>query len=495
VSIRSVNPRTGAAFGPEFVDTTKSEMEAVLDAAVASARPWAATARVVRAQALEAIADRLDADGDALAELADAETALGAARLSGEVSRTTYQLRMFASLLRSADVSWDMHDEAVAGAPPAGRPDLRRVLAPLGPVAVFAASNFPFAFSVAGGDTASALAAGCPVIVKAHPAHPQTSAAVGAHVRAALDRTDAPAGTFAVVHGFEAGRGLVLDSRVRAAAFTGSYEGGRALFDLAAGRPDPIPFYGELGSVNPVLVTPGGARRSAELAAGYVESLTLGAGQFCTNPGLLLAPRDTVLDAVAAAAAQARGGTFLYEGIASRFEERAASLSKVEGVRVVYRGAAGSGLSAPVVIMATDAESALANAGALQAECFGPAGIVVEYNDPDDALAFVDQLHGCLVATVHGDESEPLAAQFVSAAARVAGRVVWNGWPTGVAVSPAQHHGGPFPSTTNALHTSVGATAVYRFLRPIAFQNMPSRLMPDVVRAQVLTEQDAVGDR
>jgi NADP-dependent aldehyde dehydrogenase len=390
---------------------------------------------------------------------------------------------MFASMLRDTDAWRDMHDEAVADAPPAGRPDLRRVLVPLGPVAVFAASNFPFAFSVAGGDTASALAAGCPVIVKAHPAHPQTSAAVGDHLRAAVDEAGAPAGTFDVVHGFESGRGLVLDSRVRAAAFTGSYEGGRALFDLAMSRADPIPFYGELGSVNPVFVTPRGAARSDELATGYVESLTLGTGQFCTNPGLLVAPRGTVLDAIVAAAARAQGGTFLYEGIASRFEERAALLSKVDGVRVLHRGPAGSGLSASVVIMATDVASALANAEALQVECFGPAGIVVEYDDPNDALAFADKLRGCLAATVHGEESEPLAAQFVSAAARIAGRVVWNGWPTGVAVSPAQHHGGPFPATTNSLHTSVGGTAIYRFLRPIAFQSLPSSLMPDVATA------------
>jgi NADP-dependent aldehyde dehydrogenase len=412
--------------------------------------------------------------------LADAETALGLARLTGEVARTTFQLRMFASLLIDPNYLPTLHDEAVAGAPPRGRPSLRRVLVPLGPVAVFGASNFPFAFSVAGGDTASALAAGCPVVVKAHPAHPQLSEAVANEVCAALDTAGAPAGTFAVVRGVDVGRAMVTDPRIRAAAFTGSYEGGRALFELATRRADPIPFYGELGSVNPVFVTPGAARRGAQLAAEYLDSLTLGAGQFCTNPGLLVIPRGGLLEAIVDSAAGREPGTFLHEGVAKHYRERLAGLARIPGARVVVEppDGRGPGFRAPLALVAIDAKSALRHSTALQTECFGPAGMIVEYDDEAQALTIAEAMHGCLVATVHGEPDESLAAHLVQRLAWVAGRVVWNGWPTGVAVAPAQHHGGPHPATTNPLFTSVGGAAVDRFVRPVVFQSMPSQLMP-----------------
>ena len=484
MATRSVDPRTGVPFGPELADTDMAALDAVLEAATFAGPQWAATSRVVRADALSAIADRLSAASESLTALADSETALGLPRLKGEVARTTFQLRMFASLLTDPSYLPTRTDDPVAGPPPHGRPSLRRVLVPLGPVAVFGASNFPFAFSVAGGDTASALASGCPVVVKAHPAHPQLSEAVAREISAALAAVGAPDGTFALVRGIDIGRVLVTDPRIRAAAFTGSYEGGRALFDLATQRADPIPFYGELGSVNPVFVTPAAARQDGRLAAEYLDSLTAGAGQFCTNPGLLVIPRGRMLDAIVALAPDREPGTFLHEGVATHYRKRLAGLVGIAGARLVVEAGGGvdTGHRAPLSLIAIDADSALREAGAIQTECFGPAGVIIEYDTDAQALALAESLHGCLVGTVHGEPDEQLAADLVERLARVAGRVVWNGWPTGVAVAPAQHHGGPYPATTNPLHTSVGGAAVDRFVRPVVFQAMPDSLLPAVSR-------------
>lgn len=485
MATRSVDPRTGEPFGPEIVDTDAAALDAVLMAAQSAAPHWAATSRDGRAAALVAVADRLDAKGDALAECAEAETALGLGRLRGEVARTTFQLRMFAGLLRDPAFLPSVHDEALDAPVPVGHPELLRLLVPLGPVAVFAASNFPFAFSVAGGDTASALAAGCPVVVKAHPAHPQVSELVATEISAALAEAGAPEGTFALVHGVEAGRTIVVDRRIRAAAFTGSYEGGRALFDLATSRPDPIPFYGELGSVNPVFVTPRAAQRGEQLATAYLDSLVLGAGQFCTNPGLLVIPRGELLGTIVAAASGRTPGVFLHAGVATHFRKRLSDLSGIPGARTVVAPAevAGAALDAPLAIIGIDADAAMRDPEAIQTECFGPAGVVVEYDSAEQAVALAEALHGCLVGTVHGEADEPLAAELIDRLTRVAGRVLWNGWPTGVAVTRAQHHGGPHPATTNPMYTSVGAAAAERFVRPVVFQSLPTALLPDVARA------------
>lgn len=482
MSVRSFDPRTRAAFGPEFADTGDVALEDLLDAAEAAAPMWASTPRAVRAAVLDLIADRLDAASETLVPLADSETALGAARLGGELARTTFQLRMFGRLLRDPAYYPALIDEPVDGAPPAGRPRIVRARVPLGPVAVFGASNFPFAFSVAGGDTASALAAGCPVLAKAHPAHPQLSRAVANEISVALSSAGAARGTFALVYGFEVGRALVRDRRVRAAAFTGSYEAGRALFDLAASRPDPIPFYGELGSVNPVFVTRTAATQESALVKGYLDSLTLSAGQFCTNPGVIAAPKNTLLDPIVAAAQQRDVGFFLHQGVAARYHERLDALANIAGARIVVRPdqRQGESLAAPPALLAITASDALRDSTLFQLECFGPAGVIVEYDDDEELLALADSVVGCLVATVHADADADgrVAAELVRRLAKVAGRIVWNGWPTGVAVSPAQHHGGPHPATTNALHTSVGGTAIDRFLRPIAFQSVPEKLLP-----------------
>jgi acyl-CoA reductase-like NAD-dependent aldehyde dehydrogenase len=485
VSTQSVDPRTGEAFGPLLEDTTAAELDLVVKAAVGAADAWARLDPPARASALRLVADALDGAGSGLIPLADRETGLGVARLTGELARTTFQLRMFADAVERGDQLGVIIDPAVPGPPPAGHPELRRMLVPIGPVAVYGASNFPFAFSVPGGDTAAALAAGCPVVVKAHPAHPQTSEAVAEVITNALSEAGAPSGTFGLVRGYEVGSLLVQHPGIRAAAFTGSYRGGRALFDLAAGRPDPIPFYGELGSVNPVVVTAAGAERGAALAAEYLESLTLGTGQFCTNPGLLLVPAGSGLTELIVTAAQGREpGVMLHSGVADLFRTNVSQLAGRPGVRTLVDESAAPlpGAHSGPVILVVDAVTAAADLELLHTECFGPAGLVIEYTSPDELFAVLAQLDGCLVATVHGSEDEALAEPLVRRLSALAGRVLWNGWPTGVAVTAGQQHGGPHPSTTSSLHTSVGTAAAQRFLRPVAFQAVPESLLPAALR-------------
>ena len=434
---------------------------------------------------LRAAADALDAAGDELIPLADQESGLGIPRLTGELARTTFQIRMFADAVEDGSFQEIIIDPFDDRPVPAGHPDLRRMLVPLGPVAVFGASNFPFAFSVAGGDTASALAAGCPVVVKAHPAHPQLSAAVHAIVAAALVSAGAPEGVFEMVHGFEAGQTLVSDPSIKAVAFTGSGPGGRALFDMAVSRPDPIPFYGELGSVNPVFVTPQAALRET-LPKDYLDSLLLGGGQFCTNPSVLLIPAGTdLVERITAEVADRPAAVLLHAGVKDLFVRRSTQLAGIAGIDVIA-GQPGAGddpgFQHHAVLFHTSGAAVLADRAVFEIECFGPAGVIVEYADDAEAIALAEAIDGCLASTVHGAEGEPLAAELVCRLAANSGRVIWNGWPTGVAVTAAQHHGGPHPSTTNALHTSVGTTAMRRFLRPVAFQSMPTALLPADLR-------------
>ncbi len=485
MSLQSVDPRTGTPFGDVIPETTSDELDQIATAASAAAGAWSLTTGAKRATALRAVADRLDARSGELVEIADRETGLGSMRLAGEVGRSTFQLRMFADLVESGGHLGVTIDHAVPGAPPTGHPDLRRMNVALGPVAVFAASNFPFAFGVPGGDAASALAAGCPVVVKAHPSHPRTSIVAGEVFGDALSAAGAPVGTFAVVHGMEAGRELVLTPAIRAAAFTGSGAGGRALFDLASNRPVPIPFYGELGSVNPVVVTPEGAPDGSLFASAYVDSLTMGTGQFCTNPGLLLVPSGSGLtERITVEASRREPGVLLNAGIVGHLHDEVARLAALPGVRTLLAapGPTTGGYRAGPVILATDGTAAMAQPELLRTECFGPAAVIVEYASEEELLAVLGLLDGCLVATVHGDEVEPLSATLISTLSGIAGRVLWNDWPTGVAVTAGQHHGGPFPATTNSLHTSVGTAAVLRFLRPVAFQSVPGALLPTALQ-------------
>src|SRR5579875_243240 len=483
--IQAFDPRTGQPAGEPVAETTDAGVDALVAAALAAAPDWGApSAAARRAAALEAAADALDARAGDLAAIADTETALGGGRLTGEVARTTGQLRLFASVLRDGS-----YLDAVVSPAAGAAPDVRRIARPVGPVAVFAASNFPFAFSVAGGDTASALAAGCPVVVKAHENHPATSDLTAKIVAGALAAAGAPPGTFGLVHGVQAGLRLLRHPGVAAAGFTGSAGGGLALARICAQRPVPIPFYGELGSVNPCVVLPGAAAaRPAEIAAGYAGSLTLGAGQFCTNPGLLFVPEDAgLLAAVAAAVGSSAGGPMLSARIFAGYTEAVAEAAAHPGVTELAAGRPGQGPwgATPRAFQATVQEFA-ADLAVLARERFGPAGLVVTYPAVADLLPVLAALPGSLAGCVHLDAGSPgeadLARQVVAALERVAGRIVCNGWPTGVAVVAAQHHGGPWPATTMPGFTSVGTAAIRRWLVPVAYQDFPAELLPPPLR-------------
>jgi len=467
-------------------DSTPAQVTAAVDAAAGAARAFGHPDAVpMRIEALRAVADALDAAADELVPIAMAESHLPEGRLRGELTRTTYQLRLFADYLAEgswAEVTIDSADpDWVLGA----KPDLRRLLVPVGPVAVYGASNFPFAFSAAGGDTASALAAGCPVVLKAHPGHPQLSRRTGEIVSAALVSAGAPEGTFSVVEGLEAGKQLITEPAIKAGAFTGSIPAGRALYDAAAARPEPIPFYGELGSLNPVFVTERAVKaRGAEIASGFIGSYTLGVGQFCTKPGLLFLPEGHgLLDDIVTAAEQVEAAPMLNERVASGYAGRLGDVSAVAGVQVLVPGSTGD--APKPALAATDVPTLLANQDALLAECFGPFSLVVTYADEDQLLAAARAFEGNLTATIHGEDDDAAElAELVYALQSRAGRLLWNGWPTGVAVTWAMQHGGPYPATTASVHTSVGPTAIRRFLRPISYQNMPDAALPKVLRRQ-----------
>ena len=480
--IQGFDPRTGEPAGEPVAETTDAGVDAIVAAAVAAFSAWAVSPR--RAEALEAVADALDTRAGELAAIADTETALGGERLAGEVARTTGQLRLFAAVVRDGGYA-----DAVVSPAQGVTPDLRRISRPAGPVAVFAASNFPFAFSVAGGDTASALAAGCPVVVKAHEGHPVTSGLTAGIVAGALASAGAPPGVFGLVHGVQAGLRLLSHPAVAAAGFTGSTGGGLALARVAAERPVPIPFYGELGSVNPSVVLPGAAfSRPAAVATGYAGSLTLGTGQFCTNPGLLFVPEDAgLLSAVAGAVGASAGGPMLTGRIFASYQDAVDEAAGHPGVTELAAGRPGAGPwgATPRVFQVTLKEFA-ADVAVLARERFGPAGLVITYPSAEDLLPVLASLAGNLAATVHLDtgsaEDLDLARPVIAVLERIAGRVVCNGWPTGVAVVAAQHHGGPWPATTVPASTSVGTAAIRRWLVPVAYQNFPAELLPSALR-------------
>jgi NADP-dependent aldehyde dehydrogenase len=482
----SADPRTGEEVEQVATEAAAGEVAALCAAAAVAAPAYEALGRDRRAVLLESVAAELDAAGDQIVALADRESALGTGRLTGELARTTFQLRFMAEVIRDGGYLDATIDHADPRATPP-RPDLRRTRVPLGPVAVFGASNFPLAFSVPGGDTASALAAGCPVVAKAHPAHPATSRACAEAIGRGL--AGAPAGTFSLVYGEAAGRMLVTDPHIRAVGFTGSLRGGRALHDLAAARPEPIPFYGELGSLNPLIVTPGAATaRAEEIGRGAAESCTLGNGQFCTKPGLLFVPRgaagERLVDALVGHAGGMRIGPLLTPGIRAAYEagvDRAARLPDVTvltGPGAAGSAAAGAGPAASVVRVPAEHLGE-----ALLDEVFGPFVVVADYAGEEDLAAALARLRPALTATLHAEDDEAeLTRPLVDLLRRRSGRVVWNGYPTGVAVAWAMTHGGPYPSSTSAAHTSVGAAAIQRWLRPVTFQAMPAPLLPPELR-------------
>ncbi|WP_046471360.1 aldehyde dehydrogenase (NADP(+)) [Allosalinactinospora lopnorensis] len=451
-------------------------------AAVGTFEQWSCLRPADRAPALEAIASALEKAAPKLVALADEETSLGQARLHSEMVRTVFQLRLFAKVVTRGEYLGATTDNADPSWPMGPRPDLRRVLEPLGPVVVFAASNFPFAFSVAGGDTASALAAGCSVIVKAHSGHPRLSAATAEVVHNALRSAGAPEGLFDIIFGTEAGRDAIVDPRVKAGAFTGSIEAGRALFDLATGRPEPIPFFGELGSVNPVFVTKAAAeRRGPAIASEFVGSFTLGAGQFCTKPGILLVPASAELVDQLHGAVPDKPLTLLNDRIRTSYASALRELRDTAGVHVVVSGDHAATNPAPTVLRTTSAEL-LSDPQALIREVFGPAALIVEYAEESELLEVAKVIEGQLTASIQGEDDDAIAAELIRLLAAKAGRVLWNQWPTGVSVTYAQQHGGPYPATTAPATTSVGTEAISRFLRPVAYQNVPQHLLPPALR-------------
>ncbi|MCX2729427.1 aldehyde dehydrogenase family protein [Saccharopolyspora sp. NFXS83] len=478
--VRSVDPRTGDSNATDLLPTGAAEV------AERCARAGAASAELERigpagrAALLRAMADGLELARDEVVTTADRETALGRARLDGELIRTAYQLRFFAEVVEDGAYLEAAIDHP--GDTPMGpRPDLRRMLVPTGPVAVFGASNFPLAFSVPGGATAAALAAGCAVVVKAHGSHPLTSALCGRILADAATRAGAPEGTISVVFGREAGTALVSDPAITAVSFTGGHSGASALRALIARRPDPIPFYGELGSVNPLVVTAAGAaERAAEIGRDLVGSFTLGGGQFCTKPGLVLVPAgpdgDRLVDAAGEALAAVPAPALLNAGIAESF---ASGVKALEGRRLITSGAEPArGFEVRPTAVLVDADELDA---ALLEELFGPVAVLVRYA-PEQLAGVLDRLPGSLVATVHGGAgADPERDRAVEVLRGRAGRLLFNGYPTGVAVSWAQHHGGPWPAT-DTQHTSVGATAIRRFLRPVAWQNAPQASLPPELR-------------
>lgn len=476
----SGDPATFAAGTPELIDRACRACRA----AEAPFADYAAITRAERAAFLRAIADEIEARTDELTAIGIAETGLPAGRPDGERGRTTGQLRLFVDHIEDGAHLDRRHDAALPDRAPLPRPDLKMVQRPVGPVAVFGASNFPLAFSTAGGDTASALAAGCPVVVKGHEAHPGTAQVVAEAILAAIRGRDMPPGVFAMVHcgSREEGRALVTHPLIRAVGFTGSLGAGRALYDLCAARPGPIPFFGELVSVNSVFVLPAAAAaRGEEIARGWIGSLTLGAGRFCTNPGLVIVPgsaADAFVDAARAAAADAGPQTMLTDGIADAYRAGRDRLA-AKGGAVVTSGAPGRNAAPDVVRI--DADALLADP-ALTEEVFGPFGLIVD--TPADRMAEVARaLHGQLTATLQMDEADlDLAATLVPVLERKAGRLLVNDFPTGVKVSGAMVHGGPYPASTNFGATSVGTLAIRRFLRPVRYQDMPEALLPADLR-------------
>jgi NADP-dependent aldehyde dehydrogenase len=468
------------------VTTTTTELEHYAAAAWDAAPIWRTADAWNKSRWLRAIADALDASADELITIAHRETHLGTDRLTGEVARTTGQLRLFAEVVGEGSYLELTVDDADPSAHPP-RPELRRILVGVGPVGVFSASNFPFAFSVCGGDTASALAAGNPVIVKAHSGHPELSRRTAWIANSALQEAGAPAGSLSLIEGREAGNRLVQHRAIKAVGFTGSLSGGRALFDMASGRSEPIPFYGELGSINPVVITPAAlAERRDELAVGLVNSFTMGFGQFCTKPGVVFIPKGRLFEqAVSVAVGRTAGGPLLTDRITAAFPEGVKTLISHPAVEVVARGSDTREGPRPVVL-ATDTAAILQQADVLLDEVFGPLTLLVRYSDDDDLHRALHALPASLTATLHAEPTDRVRPT-LEILQEKAGRVVFGGWPTGVAVTWSQQHGGPWPATTS-LHTSVGASAIRRFLRPITYQDAPSHLLPAPLRDDALRD-------
>lgn len=490
-SIYGIDPTSGERLEPGFFAAGPAEIDQACALAEEAFDVYRNLPLETRAQFLEKIAANILELGPVLIERAHTETGLPIARLEGERGRTVGQLRLFAGVVRGGEWQDIRIEPAQADRKPLPRPDLRLREIALGPVAVFGASNFPLAFSVAGGDTASALAAGCPVVVKGHPAHPGTGELIGRAIQAAVIELNLPAGVFSLLPGVtETGVALVKDPRIKAVGFTGSRSGGLALLKLANDRPEPIPVYAEMSSINPVFLLPGALEARAEaIAAGFVSSLTMGAGQFCTNPGLVLAIDGPGFDAFVAHAASLLpsqiAAPMLTPGIHETYVRETRALAKQLGVQTIARGQAGTGVNrCEAGLFLVDARTFLANSN-LDQEIFGSSSLIIRCENQEQMHSIASRLEGQLTATLQIEpEDADIVRSLLPLLERKVGRILANGWPTGVEVSPAMVHGGPFPATSDTRSTSVGTLAIRRFLRPVSYQDIPNDLLPEVLQTQ-----------
>lgn len=485
VTFTAFDPSNGSAVAPDFHSATREELEKAVRLAEAARIPFGLASGSEKAVFLRRVADNIEALGEALLSRASLETGLPTARFAGERGRTCMQLRMFADLVENGDWVDARLDSPDANRQPIPKPDVRSMLRPLGPVAVFCASNFPLAYSVAGGDTASAFAAGCPVIVNAHFAHPGTAELVGTAVADAVRECGLPEGVFSLIfsNGYEIGQALVAHESIKAVGFTGSRAGGRALMDIAAARNEPIPVYAEMSSVNPIFILPGAMRERADsIAAGLHVSVTTGAGQFCTKPGLVFIPETSETEAFkskfGALIQQTAPHPLLTKGIRGNFE----SLSAARELPRTSAKSETCGYGVDASVFETKAADFLADQ-TLADEIFGPTTLLIESNDRAELLAAARSLEGQLTATIHGT-AEDLAANsdLVAILETKAGRLVFNGFPTGVEVGPAIVHGGPYPATSDSRSTSVGTRAIDRFCRYVCYQNFPEAALPAELR-------------
>lgn len=490
-TFQAVNPANNESLPTQFTNASEIEIEAAVSAATVSFKTYSGLSDLKRALFLESIAEEIDSLKESIIERGMLETGLPNMRLQGELGRTTGQLRMFSSLLKEGGWKRAVIDTADVERQPMPKPDVRLTQIPLGPVVVFAASNFPLAFSVAGGDTASALAAGCPVILKAHSGHPGTSELVALCIAKAIEKCGLPKGVFALLHstGYELGTALVKHPDIKAAGFTGSIAGGRALYDLAANRPDPIPFYGELGSTNPVFMLQGALDSKAEqIAEGFVATMNLGVGQFCTSPGLIVACEGEGLEKFLSKAAQLiqvqQAQTMLTPAICSSYKK---IISQRDAMPVVTTVAANTitdeNANQAVLKLQTVKGRDYLLMPDLEEEVFGPSGLVVICEDKQEMINILESFHGHLTGAIFNtDDDQEFASALTPALQHKVGRVIFNGFGNGVEVCGGISHGGPYPSSTSVQTTSVGARAIDRFVRPICFQNTPDALLPDELK-------------
>lgn len=485
-TLQGVNPRTNELIKDEFFIAIKKDVDNAMTKAQDAFQDFSKSDWSKRANFLETIASEMENLGDELVKKACDETGLLEARIIGERGRTVGQLRMFANYIKGGDWVEAIIDTAIPDRAPIPKTDLRKMMVALGPVVVFGSSNFPLAYSVAGSDTAAAFAAGCPVIVKAHPAHPGTSALVGQAINTAAQKCNMPDGVFSLLfdNGFKIGQALVEHPNTTAVGFTGSIGGGRALFDIANKRSNPIPVFAEMGSTNPVVMLPEALRsRSADIAKEYAGSITLGVGQFCTNPGLLFTIKGEELNEfkvqLSEALEQTSPDTMLHKGIGKAFTQKSTEMLAEGGVELLSQSetSAAQGEGRPVIATVKGAD--FINNPALHEEVFGPFSMLIECQSKQELDACIQSLNGQLTGTVIGEQDDfKNYSTTINLLEQKVGRLIFNGVPTGVEVCASMHHGGPYPATTDSRFTAVGIHSIKRFLRPVSYQNTPDELLP-----------------